>query len=569
MDKKRCPVCGTAAAPDAASCANCGWDYVRDVLDHPAAAKMPESEKEDFVRSLFKARAGYAMKFLDDSRTATTKEESKAESAVKEKQEVKAESAAKGQQEDKIDPLPKKKTEDEVKPEKQVKPEVMEKTAKKKKRLCVWPALSVILTAVSIGLWSILNNFKFMYRIQQFNERGGQADIGTVLELPLSLILMPMMAAVFMTVAFDGSRVKGKGQRKWPAGKITAIVLGWLLLVTFVIWAGWHWQIGGIDWKPLTSDIIYPASAAFERLLLGGYTGTGLLAIPWACLLMYLPAALAVRYGRCYRKAVPWNETQERIWLPAPERKIGGLLLAAAVMFSILNNLNTYSYFLGMSNIVYYIELVIPLAVEAVIFSVRRKKGKDGRIAVYIGMAVGVFTRWLVPAAAGWGFFSYEGILTGQALPLLLLYKIMKEMEESRGWQKKLGTMAAVLAGVPALMTVLGIFGSAASNLSYIGNTYMFTVWMFYMIPAGAVAMAVWRLREIQKHLAVFAVLFGLLIGICMMMIIFNTPFVDSYYYMTYGQLGGRLAVEQCLLLSIGGGYIIYLAGRAGIKSFS
>ena len=54
MDKKRCPVCGTAAAPDAASCANCGWDYVRDVLDHPAAAKMPESEKEDFVRSLFK-----------------------------------------------------------------------------------------------------------------------------------------------------------------------------------------------------------------------------------------------------------------------------------------------------------------------------------------------------------------------------------------------------------------------------------------------------------------------------------------------------------------------------------
>ena len=70
------------------------------------------------------------------------------------------------------------------------------------------------------------------------------------------------------------------------------------------------------------------------------------------------------------------------------------------------------------------------------------------------------------------------------------------------------------------------------------------------MIPAGAVALAVWRLREFQKHLAVFAVLFGLLIGICMMMIIFNTPFVDSYYYMTYGQLGGRLAVEQCLLLS-------------------
>ena len=73
MDKKRCPVCGTAAAPDSVRCANCGWDYVGDVLDHPAAAKMPESEKEDFVRSLFKARAGYAMKFLDDSRTATTK----------------------------------------------------------------------------------------------------------------------------------------------------------------------------------------------------------------------------------------------------------------------------------------------------------------------------------------------------------------------------------------------------------------------------------------------------------------------------------------------------------------
>lgn len=565
MDKKRCPVCGTAAAPDSVRCANCGWDYVGDVLDHPAAAKMPESEKEDFVRSLFKARAGYAMKFLDDSRTATTKEESKAESAVKEKQEVKAESAAKGQQENKIDPLPKKKTEDEAKPEKQVKPEVMEKTAKKKKRLCVWPALSVILTAVSIGLWSILNNFKFMYRIQQFNERGGQADIGTVLELPLSLILMPMMAAIFMEAAFDGGHSKNQG--KWFAGKITAIVLEWLTIVTLVFWAGQ--QFAGMDWRPLASDIVYPASAAFERLLLGGETGTGLLAIPWACLLMYLPAALAVRYGRCYRKAVPWDETQERIWLPAPERKIGGLLLAAAVMFSILNNLNTYSYFLGMSNIVYYIELVIPLAVEVVIFSVRRKKGKDGRIAVYIGMAVGVFARLAVPAAFDWGFSTYEGILTGQVLPSLLMYKIMKEMEESRGWQKKLGTMAAVLAGVPALMTVLGIFGSAASNLSYIGNTYMFTVWMFYMIPAGAVALAVWRLREFQKHLAVFAVLFGLLIGICMMMIIFNTPFVDSYYYITYGQFGGRLAVEQCLMLSIGGGYIIYLAGRAGIKIFS
>ena len=41
------------------------------------------------------------------------------------------------------------------------------------------------------------------------------------------------------------------------------------LIVTFVF-GGWHWQIGGMDWKPLTSDIVYPASAAFERLLLGG-----------------------------------------------------------------------------------------------------------------------------------------------------------------------------------------------------------------------------------------------------------------------------------------------------------
>ena len=174
----------------------------------------------------------------------------------------------------------------------------------------------MILTAVSIGLWSILNNFKFMYRIQQFNERGGQADIGTVLELPLSLILMPMMAAIFMEAAFDGGRSKNQG--KWFAGKITAIVLEWLTIVTLVFWAGQ--QFAGMDWRPLASDIVYPASAAFERLLLGGETGTGLLAIPWACLLMYLPAALAVRYGRCYRKAVPWDETQERIWLPAPIR---------------------------------------------------------------------------------------------------------------------------------------------------------------------------------------------------------------------------------------------------------
>ena len=106
MDKKRCPVCGTAAAPDAASCANCGWDYVRDVLDHPAAAKMPESEKEDFIRSLFRARAGYAMKFLDDSRTI---KKDKAESAVKVTTENKTETPAKEKTEDRTETSAKEK----------------------------------------------------------------------------------------------------------------------------------------------------------------------------------------------------------------------------------------------------------------------------------------------------------------------------------------------------------------------------------------------------------------------------------------------------------------------------
>ena len=98
--------------------------------------------------------------------------------------------------------------------------------------------------------------------------------------------------------------------------------------MTLVFWAGQ--QFAGMDWRPLASDIIYPASAAFERLLLGGYTGTGLLAIPWACLLMYLPARAGL-FGMAAAtgKLCHGDETQERIWLPAPERKIGGLLLAA------------------------------------------------------------------------------------------------------------------------------------------------------------------------------------------------------------------------------------------------
>ncbi len=53
MDKKRCPVCGTAAAPDAASCANCGWDYVRDVLDHSCGGKNAGIRKRRFCTKSF------------------------------------------------------------------------------------------------------------------------------------------------------------------------------------------------------------------------------------------------------------------------------------------------------------------------------------------------------------------------------------------------------------------------------------------------------------------------------------------------------------------------------------
>ena len=451
---------------------------------------------------------------------------------------------------------------------------VQKKTAPKNPGLRLWTILSVLLTAVSITLWSVLNYFMTMYQLQRFNENGGQADvIGTMLELPLSLIIVPMMAAVFMTVAFDGSRVKNKGQRKWPAGKITAIVLGWLLLVTLVFWVGQ--QFAGMGWRPLASDIIYPASSAFERLLLGGYIGTGLLAIPWACLLMYLPAALAARFGFCYKKDVSWKDVPERTWLPIPEHKIGGLLLAAAVMFSIKNNLNTRSYFMGMSNIVYYLALVIPLAVEAVIFTVQLSKGKDFKMAVYIGISVGILVQLLIPAVTGISLYSWEGILTMQAVPSMLLYAMMKALENSSGWRKKLGTVAAVVAGVPALMAVLGSFGGASVNLFSVGDRRMLAVWMFYMIPAGVAAFVVWRLQKIrsQRVVAVWRqqkirnyrvavpVLFGVLIGGCMMMIIFNTPFVSSYY-VGYGQFDARMAVEQCMQFSIGGGYLIYFAGR-------
>ena len=55
MKKVQCPICGNISSEK--QCQNCGWDFTKDILNYPAAAKAEEGQRKAFADDLFYRRA--------------------------------------------------------------------------------------------------------------------------------------------------------------------------------------------------------------------------------------------------------------------------------------------------------------------------------------------------------------------------------------------------------------------------------------------------------------------------------------------------------------------------------
>ncbi len=63
MKKVQCPICGNISSEK--QCQNCGWDFTKDILNYPAAAKAEEGQRKAFADDLFYRRAAYGVKALE------------------------------------------------------------------------------------------------------------------------------------------------------------------------------------------------------------------------------------------------------------------------------------------------------------------------------------------------------------------------------------------------------------------------------------------------------------------------------------------------------------------------
>ena len=438
MKKVQCPICGNISSEK--QCQNCGWDFTKDILNYPAAAKAEEGQRKAFADDLFYRRAAYGVKALEKR---SQLENSKLpmpdiSNEQKDTQETKI------SKQEKIADHPEKKTE---------KAPDMEQTHRLR------TVILVIIGLVSLSQWVSLlkyvanyNNLRINTPLGITNSRVIQTLIWDIPELLLIVLLLPPL--ILLGLLFRRGR---HTLRTFLIFSVCACAWVWLYSLIFGDF-GADKDIGGHteQW----GWTMWTLKSAFRNSPLGQIVRFNadfdLIAFfIWRLILFVLPAILFVwMMKKTGIQKLTVQAVIVKAWLAAASPiGIGWMCLLISTRSFRTSSMFAYTW----------ISMAVPLAVQMILYILCPKTGGGRYLWLYAGQAVALILwplQWREVMFVKFGGFVYAAPAAVAAYILL-----RKWLEKSCGDDEKeakrcMGIASLIiLTGVPSMMIVLSFFG--------------------------------------------------------------------------------------------------------------
>lgn len=435
MKKVQCPICGNISSEK--QCQNCGWNFTKDILNYPAAAKAEEGQRKAFADDLFYRRAACGVKVLEKS---SQLENSKLpipdiSNEQKDTQETKI------SKQEKIADHPEKKT---------------EKAPDREQTHRLRTVILVIIGLVSLSQWVSLlenlgnyNNVRFNIPWEMTNSRAILALIWSMPELLLIVLLLPPLILLGMLLR-RGMHTVGA----FLIFSVCACAWGWLYSFIFENFGVDKGAVSNMGWTEQT------LKSAFRNSPLGQIVRFNadfdLIAFfIWRLILFVLPAILFVwMIKKTGIQKLTVQTVIVKAWLAAASPiGIGWMCLLISTRSFRTSSMFAYTW----------ISMAVPLAVQMILYILCPKTGGGRYLWLYAGQAVALILwplQWREVMFVKFGGFVYAAPAAVAAYILL-----RKWLEKSCGNDEKeakrcMGIASLIiLTGVPSMMIVLSFFG--------------------------------------------------------------------------------------------------------------
>ena len=437
MKKVQCPICGNISSEK--QCQNCGWDFTKDILNYPAAAKAEEGQRKAFADDLFYRRAAYGVKALE-----------------KRSQSENPKLPAPDMSHEQKDVPETKRSNPESADHPAAETEKTEKAPDREQTHRLRTVILVIIGLVSLSQWvSLLENvWNYGNKILQnsVDMTHSRVILSLLLDMPeLLLILFLLPPLIF----FGLLRLRHGGYRVRTVLIFAVSVCVWAMfyVIIFDSFGESGDALGTMGWAEQTLSPVF-----WESPLYLDHGGIVLVLIGffiWHFILFSLPVILFL-----------WMMKKTGVQKLTVQTVIVKAWLAAAAPIGIgwLCLLTSTRSFQTLSMFAYtWISMAVPLAVQMILYILCPKTGGGRYLWLYAGQAVALILwplQWREVMFVKFGGFVYAAPAAVAAYILL-----RKWLEKSCGDDEKeakrcMGIASLIiLTGVPSMMIVLSFFG--------------------------------------------------------------------------------------------------------------
>ena len=500
MKENQCPVCGSMSTSKNSVCPNCGWNFIKDILDYPSVSKVPEQQNRDFVCRLFKERDACTSKFVRN-------DQNKIENIVE-----KAEKTA-------VDKTPVKE---------KIKSEVYVKKTDFK------PMIAVVLAVCSLSQWALMTNYFWQYYYETY---GNIDEIGDIIYLPVFLTLLLPMTAVLLFIVKRGFGVK------YYVLKISLIILGGLTAVGLIWFAAY--QISIVPYPRWLDKTVFRACEEFLEMLHFTHDGSSVLLnlvkiaalILWLLTLMYLPIVLLYICIRCFKES-------------SAMFKISKVRAALCLLLAMWGTIST-QYWLAAdpsADFRTYMCIVIPCVIQTAVFYILHKLRKNEDVSIFAGIFAGVLLRTAVMI----GYISNihvidQDILIFYIMPAIILHIALTGLVKEQKY-RRIQTMLTMFFVVPGIISGVSFIGGAIIVYSLIAENIVAE--LIIILYAGSFCVIEWvgQKGDLRRK-AVLSLIFGIFSMILLLM----QPFIEQSgmsYAARFGVMNiGNMAVMYAVTI--------------------
>lgn len=437
MKKVQCPICGNISSEK--QCQNCGWDFTKDILNYPAAAKAEEGQRKTFADDLFYRRAAYGVKALEKRSQSESPKLSAPDMSNEQK-----------------DAPETKISNPESAGHPAAKTEKTEKAPDRAQTHRLRTVILVIMGLVSLSQWVILlehvwdyNNESLKNSVEMTNNRAVLTLIWNMPELLLIVLLLPPLILLGLLLR--------RGMHTVGASlifSVCACAWGWLYSMIFWDFGANKDRVSLMGWTEQTLNPAFWDSPLYQMFRFNDVSFQIVL-LMWRLIFFVLPAILFVWMIKKTGAQKPTVQTViVKAWLAAAASiGIGWMCLLIST-----RRFQTFSMFAYT-----WISMAVPLAVQMISYILCPKTGRGRYLWLYAGQAAALILwplQWREVMFVKFGGFVYAAPAAVAAYILLRKW-LEKSCEDDEKEAKRCMGIASliILTGVPSMMIVFSFFG--------------------------------------------------------------------------------------------------------------